>query len=159
MAIPDAIRQWFQSLDTDTPADPTETPEPVGEGEDPTTESDSDLNPDATDQTNDGVQDDAPADENTDTTGGDRTAPEPETALTDDERDAMNTLAGENEALRQENADLRNRIAELGGDAALGIVEEQVEDLAGIDPDDTDEYDPDADIADQETELRRLRGE
>lgn len=158
MALPDAVRDWFAQF-TDTPADPTETPEPVGEGEDPTTETDPDLNPDApTEQGDDTGQDDAPADENTDTTGGDRTAPEPESPLSDDERDAINTVAAENEALRQENNDLRNRIAELGGDAALGIVEEVVEDPT-IDTDTDDEYDPDADIADQESELRRLRGE
>ena len=154
MAIPDVIREWFAGLDT--PADPTETPEPVGEGEDPTTETGSALNPEPTDET----PADAPVDENTDVTGAgsDRTAPEPVTPLSDAERDGMNTLAAENEALRSENADLRNRIAELGGDAALGVVEEEVVvDLAA--EAEGDDYDADADLADQEAELARLRGE
>lgn len=163
MAIPDVVREWFASLNG--PADPQENPEPLGEGEDPTTEGSGSENPEPTDEPDENTDpapadapDDTPADENTDTSGegGDRTAPEPVSPLTDSERDAMNTLAAQNEALRAENNDLRTRIAELGGDAALGIVEEVV-DLAAEEP--ADEYDPDADLAEQEAELARLRGE
>lgn len=149
MAIPDVVRDWFAKLTEDGA---TETPEPIGEGEDPTTETVEDDNPEPTDDP------ETPVDENTDVSGdGNRTAPEPASEFTDAEREAMNSLAGENEALRAENADLRTRIAELGGDSALGIVEEVIEDVVEDDPE--DEYDPDADIADQEAELARLRGE
>lgn len=156
MTIPDAVRAWFASL-SDTPADPSETPEPVGKGEDPTTEVDEKLNPEPTADAPEAT--DAAADENTDTTpeGESRTAPEPTTPLTDTERDALNKLAAENEALREENTHFRNRIAELGGDAALGIVEEEVVEQIADEPE--DEYDPEADLADQESELARLRGE
>jgi hypothetical protein len=159
--IPEAVKAWLASL---TAADPEETPEPVGVGEDPTTEpdapaGDSDVTPDPA------VSPDAPADapgeeapnaaSESEPAGGTETLPDPTTGLSDAERDAMNALAAENEALRSENADLRNRIAELGGDAALGIVEEVVEPPA---EDPAEEYDADADIAEQHAELARLRG-
>lgn len=172
MGIPDAVVAWFDSLRgtapetpaegevvddpsegevvdapaevvevADTPADSTETPEPVGLGENPSTEPDKGTGPGVDDQT--GAI--AP------------TLPAPTSDLTDEQRDQMNLVAAENESLRSQNDALRARLAELGGDAALGVVEEPVT-LPGVD-DTADEYDAEADIAEQLAEIARLKGD
>ena len=140
MPVPDAVKAWLTELMGGATADATETPETLGEGEDPTEET-----PEGGAET---VEDGT-------TPGESNTLPEPDTQITDAERDAMGSLAAENEALREENADLRNRIAELGGDTTLGITEEVVETI----DDPEDDYDAEADVAEQEAEVARLRGD
>lgn len=120
--------------------DPAETPEAVGLGEDPSTEPDAaGSDPAGDDPADDPAGETIPdGDENPDTL-----------------RDSLNRLAAENESLRSENDMLRSRVAELGGDAALGIMEADPEPIV---EDEDDEYDPDADVADQEDQIKKLRG-
>lgn len=151
----------FLDGEATAPADATETPEPIGKGESPADETPA---VEAGDETNPETGAPAAAEpgtagESVETQGepeGGPTLPEPSTNLSDEERDTANDLAVTIEALRDENNRLRDRIAELGGDTALGISEEVVE----IAPEDEiDEYDADADIEAQKAEIARLKGE
>ena len=83
---------------------------------------------------------------------GDGAEPEtlPESETSDTElRDSLVKLGAENEALRGENEALRTRLAELGGDVELPIVEEAEAEAE-------DEYDDEAAQADLDTQAAQI---
>ena len=146
MDIMKALRELMSRAEAET--------DDTGEEMSPTDDTPTAIDgPDEADQPSEAGEGDSTADEAADDTEAE-TLPASEVSVAE-LRDALNVLGAENEALR-------TRIAELGGDAAMGDDMTDDDDDTDGDTDDEEPYDDEsatADIDKQKQEIAALRGD